>query len=141
MATGGVDFAVSVRRWVEQAKGRAQDAFQATAMDAAGRVKELTPVKTGYLRANWVDLTSLSALPKPSMAATIGGSIRNAKLGDTIYVVNPVAYARRIEYGFVGEDSLGRRFNQHGRGMVAQTVTELPAIAQRAAARYAEGSK
>jgi hypothetical protein len=54
----------------------------------------------------------------------------DAKAGDVVIIVNPTAYARRIEYGFTGEDSLGRYYNQPGHHMAQQTVAEMPAIAQ-----------
>lgn len=129
------DFAANVRQWVDKAKRRAEVAFRTIASESVAAVKEKTPVKTGFLRANFVDVLSVDALPKPSAAPEVGVAISQARLGDTIYVLNPVVYARRIEYGFVGTDSLGRRYNQPGRGMVAQTVAEIPQIAERVVER------
>ena len=126
-----IDFAVKVRQWVDKANKNAEKAFRGIATEAVGRVKELTPVDTGFLRANFIDVLSIEAVPKPSQAPTEGLAIREAKIGDVIYVVNPVPYARRIEYGFAGKDSLGRTFNTRGRGMVQQTVAEMPQIARR----------
>jgi hypothetical protein len=130
------DFVVSVEQWVSQARDRATEAFRAIATDALARVKELTPVDTGYLRANFVDVLSADAIPKPSAAPSVGAEIANAKIGDTIFIVNPVEYARRIEYGFVGQDARGRNVNQVGRYMVTQTVAELPQIAQNVLQRF-----
>lgn len=122
-----VDFSVSVSQWVERAKGNMDAAFRGIAERAVARVKELTPVKTGYLRSNWSAVLRPDAIPQPGASIDL---ISAAKAGDVIYIVNPVSYARRIEYGFKGTDSLGRRYNQEGRGMVQQTVTELPQIAR-----------
>jgi hypothetical protein len=44
----------------------------------------------------------------------------------------------RVEFGFVGTDSLGRHYNQRGVGMLQQTLAEMPSIAVNAAARVAE---
>lgn len=66
-------------------------------------------------------------------SATVADSIDvigSAALGDTIYLLNPAVYARRIEYGFVGTDKRGRSYNQQGRYFVAQTVAETPALAE-----------
>ena len=130
-----VDFAVSVRKWVDKAKDRSNEAFRATATDALARVKELTPVVTGYLRANFVDSMDPQAVRDPSMAPTEGLAIAKARIGDVVFIVNPVIYARRVEYGFIGEDGLGRSFSQRGRGMVQQVVVELPEIAAQAVRR------
>jgi len=66
--------------------------------------------------------------------------IARAELGDTITIINPVVYARRVEYGYVGEDSLGRHYNQQGRHMVGQTIAEMPQIAANAIARIKGGA-
>jgi hypothetical protein len=250
------DFAVSVARWCDQAATRADEAFRRIAWAALARVQELTPVRTGYLRANWVALKEGEAVPKPGssqgagsvppeqglfsaagstvggyaggftlgqalasagkvagraagpvgtfagtaigqaggqalegsqikpteiigeaagstagyyaggvLGAAVGGpagavvgglvggavgglagqalvrapdgsgGITSARIGDKILIVNPVAYARRIEFGFVGEDSRGRRFSQQGRGMMQQTIAEIPVLAERVLAQ------
>lgn len=131
------DFSVQVTEWVNKAKDKANAVFRGIAEEALGRVKELTPVKTGYLRANFVDVLNPIEIPSPTASPPVGLAISRAKIGDTIYIVNPVRYARRIEYGFVGRDSLGRLYNQKGRFMVTQTVAEMEAIATRVAERMA----
>lgn len=133
------DFSVDVRAWVDKAKQKAEAAFQATAQDAVNRVKQLTPVKTGYLRANWSAIKDGDAEPKPGMPAG-DQAIKHAELGDKIIVVNPTAYARRIEYGFVGQDADGRHYNQPGRHMTQQTIAEMPRIAEQATQRVSSSS-
>jgi hypothetical protein len=123
------DFSVDVARWVDKAKKRAEEAFQATAEAAVNRVKDLTPVRTGYLRANWTAIRDGDAEPTPGTVPDPMTAIDQAPLGSTLVVLNPVVYARRVEYGFVGEDSLGRHYNQPGRHMTQQTVAEMPSIA------------
>lgn len=130
-------FAVGVERWVAMAKERAAEAFREIGLAASWVVKEHTPVQTGWLRANWVDLLNDAAVPVPSGTPMVGVAIASAQLGDVIHIVNPVPYALRVEFGFVGTDSLGRHYNQPGRGMVAQTLAEMPAIAEAAVKRVA----
>lgn len=55
-------------------------------------------------------------------------------------ISNPVVYARRVEFGFQGTDDKGRTYHQQGRHMLAQTIAELPAIAQSAVAE-AQGAQ
>lgn len=133
------DFEVQVREWVEKARRRSGAAFRATAQDAADRVKELTPVDTGFLRANWTAMRAEDVAPVEGRVPSIEVVIAALRLGDKIVILNPVAYARRIEYGFTGDDSRGRSYHQEGRGMVQQTVLEVPRIAQEATARIING--
>jgi Bacteriophage HK97-gp10, putative tail-component len=135
------DFSFAVTEWVNKAGARANELFRTIATDAVNRVKELTPVDTGFLRSNWTAILQGEAEPKagdvqaPQSAVTIS----HARIGDVIIILNPTAYARRIEYGFVGEDSLGRHYNQQGHHMVAQTMSEMTSIANAAAARLGVG--
>lgn len=121
------DFGADVSKWVRKAKAVGELAFANIAQAAAYRIKELTPVKTGFLRANWIVTTDISHL---NGQQPLEADIVSARLGETIYIVNPVVYARRVEYGFVGTDSLGRHYNQMGHHMVQQTMKELPEIAK-----------
>lgn len=127
-------FTVDVSRWVKRAKAQQDLAFRAITQAAVDRVKELTPVDTGFLRANWQVVPAGAALPKPSAAPDSAGVVANAKAGEVLLIVNPVEYAPRINFGFVGEDSRGRKIAQTGRHMVEQTIREMPALARRALA-------
>lgn len=129
------DFSEDVSRWVNRARGRADAVFRAIATDALNRVKELTPVDTGFLRSNWTAVRQGEAEPVAGRVPDPMRAIAEVKVGEVLVIVNPTLYARRIEYGFVGEDSAGRHFNQEGRHMVQQTMAEMPAIAAAALAR------
>jgi hypothetical protein len=126
------DFAADVSAWCNRAGRLARQVFQATAFDAVQRVQELTRVDTGFLRSNWTAMKPGDAEPVAGRVPPPGVAIAEAEIGEIILIVNPTVYARRIEYGFVGEDSLGRHYNQPGHHMMAQTITEMPQIAQRA---------
>lgn len=91
---------------------------------AGGRM----PVDLGFLRASLV-----ATLNQPTTGLTVPSSdvqsyrydegqvslvILAARLGDSIYAVYTAAYARRMEYGFTGKDSLGRDYDQGGYGFV-----------------------
>lgn len=120
-------FDVTVEKWTRQAKERMDDAYRATALLALARVQQLTPVRTGRLRAGWtISLTPQIAEGRTVQLRTI---LENLHAGEPFYIINPVIYARRINYGFVGTDSLGRHYNEKGRHMVEQTVQEMPQIA------------
>ena len=116
-----------VTAFVDKVKGRQNEVLRAIAYAAEARVKELTPVVTGYLRANWSVVRNAEASPIPGQGDN--SAIAEITMGDTIRLVNPVVYARRIEFGFNGVDKLGRHYHQTGRGMAQQTMLELPEIA------------
>lgn len=117
------DFSVAVETWVQRVRDRQTQAFIGIAEAVRARVMELTPVLTGRLRAGWFLVARSDDVEGQAK------DINQFEIGDVIVLSNNVEYARRIEYGFVGEDSRGRKYMQQPRGMVAQTVTEIPAIA------------
>lgn len=107
-------FVANISRWVEEQK-RNQDLYvRGVALAALVRLQELTPVDTGRLRASW-------QLDPP---------VAEIRAGETVSITTNVVYARRVEFGFVGIDSLGRHYNQRGAHMVEKTMAELPAIAE-----------
>ena len=55
-----------------------------------------------------------------------------AVLGDTVHFGYQAEYARRQNFGFVGEDSLGRTYNQAGNGFVERAVNMWPQIVDQA---------
>jgi hypothetical protein len=128
-------FDVAVDRWVAKAKEAADLAFQTTVQDALARVKELTPVDTGYLRANWTVALPGDVMPVAAWSQHPEEVIAKLAAGDQVYIVNPVPYAMRIEFGYVGMDSKGRFYDQKGRGMMQQTIAEMPRIAEAATQR------
>ena len=141
----GVDidpFSVQVRRWCQhKAPAVADRVYRAIIGDFLARVKELTPVRTGYLRANWTVVRADASIATPGFQAGMYGdtlaqmTLADLHFGESVLVVNPAVYARRVEFGFHGQDSLGRHYNQAARGMLQQAVMELPSIARQAAQR------
>ena len=136
-----VDFDVAVAQWAEKAKGKLNQFAAEFCQDISDEVITKTPVDTGYLRASWwasinAPGSGTVAGPKPqggvSQAAIVAGTM---KAGEVYYLMNGAAYARRIEYGFVGEDSLGRVYNQQPRAMVRNAVARAPVIAEAVIAR------
>lgn len=57
-----------------------------------------------------------------------------AMLGDEVFFGYQAAYAKRQNFGFVGEDSLGREYNQQGAGFVERAVNMWPQIVDQAVA-------
>lgn len=124
------DFSEDVTKWARRMGHRADLFVQVLAVDLVNRVKELTPVDTGFLRSNWTVIKRGDAEPVAGDKDHANDVIAKAKAGDVLTIINPTKYARRIEYGFVGEDSRGRSYHQQGAHMMQQTIAELPTIAQ-----------
>lgn len=93
-----------------------RNAVQALAMEASktiptgGRV----PVRTGNLaRSVQIGKASIQqgASGKNYVAQDLGLAVAGLKLGDKAYVGYQANYAKRMNYGFVGVDSLGRNYS------------------------------
>ena len=107
-----------------QAAGAAAARTSALAMQAAGMRR--TPVQKGTLRRSW----RTELLPSRP-------GVYSARTGPT------VVYARRIELGFKGTDSLGRTYNQAPKPYVKpayeETAPKMRAIAVAAYSRAIRG--
>lgn len=104
------EFEVDVSKWVAKVRARQGELKRALGEAEVTRLKELTPVVTGNMRARW-HVESID--------------------DDHIEIVNDAVYARRVNSGFVGKDSLGRNYHQSGAHMVEQTMLETPEIAKK----------
>lgn len=141
---------IDIKKFAEKAKRKTETFLHEFSQDMAEEALRNTPVaETGFLRGSW--FTSLNSTSSSSnskndktgsttlgdMVAIISGS----EIGDTIYFLNQAVYAMRVEYGFVGTDSLGRKytaendFNANGRGYVRNTVAQADRIARETLAR------
>lgn len=93
----------------EDTKLKLRDLLQKTALDAFSEVVLMSPVKSGRFRGNW--LPAIGAAPggydwqklDPDGSETIArasATVEASELGDTIYLVNNLPYARRLEEGW-----------------------------------------
>ena len=150
-----MQFSADVSRWCDGQKARAEEAFLAIGYAVLREVREKTPVRTGWLRANWqivikgeaVGMTkpaggerehtafSAQGTAPASAASGLTMTLRGrVELGDVIQIVNPVAYAAPIEFGREIQKKDGSITHVPGRGMVQQTMADLPRIAAQAIA-------
>lgn len=81
-------------------------------------------------------LAQIGSMPRVSegqfAGVDVGAAVAQSLLGSEIYIGFQAAYARRMNYGFVGMDSLGRNYNQQGNFFVERAVAMWPQIVTRA---------
>jgi hypothetical protein len=107
------DFELDIQKFCDEAQGKIDQFVRGFALRMTAEIKQHTPVLTGRLRA--------SIQPTQNLAEW--------QSGEPIVIGTNVEYARRIEYGFVGRDSLGRLYNQPGAHMFAMAIARAPEIA------------
>lgn len=107
------DFEADISKWCDAAETDLDRFVIALGQRLVYEVQIRTPVMTGNLRAS----------------IRIVGDVDQAIETGCIVIGTNVEYARRIEYGFVGRDTLGRAYNQKGVGMFAQVINDVDAIA------------
>ncbi|MHA0335827.1 hypothetical protein [Sphingomonas aquatilis] len=87
------------------------------------------PVKTGNLaRSVVIDNKPPQVIDVLAKQQDFSLGLANIKPGDTIYIGYQAKYARRLNYGFAGTDTLGRTYNQSGYGFVEAAAAKWPAI-------------
>lgn len=135
-------FSAAVNKWTKDTEQRSQEAFQMGILDFFIHLRDTTPIDTGFLRSS---LTLGKNGNVPSGPNAEYGSVQNdvqalnvigsLKLGDRVTMVYNATYARRLEYGFVGFDSLGRFYNQAGRFWITAAGKRYVSIMRAAATR------
>ncbi|WP_312416699.1 hypothetical protein [Shinella sp.] len=150
-----MSFAAQVSDWCQEVEGAAEAVFQTAAQMVANEVRIPTseggrmPIpKTGNLRRSLMASTAEMPTIKPEQKEFTDSGIEmviaGAELGSTVYLGFQAAYAARMNYGFVGEDSLGRVYNQAGYGFVDAVAQRWPQIVAAAEttvrSRYEGGS-
>ena len=107
------DFELDIAKWTGENNDRAKLFVVMFCVNLIRYIQNKTPVLTGRLRASIQTTTPLGDW-EPGQDITIGTN---------------VDYARRIEYGFVGKDKLGRLYDQKGVGMFAAAAAIAPQLA------------
>lgn len=123
-------FAAQVKAWGEKAKRNTELVFRESVQSLARDIFYRTPLVTGNLRRSL--LSSATAMPsvKPGVEFTtdpmgqVEFTIAGLGAGDTFYLGFQAEYARRVNYGFTGMDSLGRNYNQSGQFFVETSAAK-----------------
>ncbi|CAB4180576.1 hypothetical protein UFOVP1040_80 [uncultured Caudovirales phage] len=131
----------SMANWKKWADAKFEALVRQSIQEMCRTVVVATPVDTGFLRGSWQPSIGDPAAAKGSLdesgskaLADVAVIVTSLKPGDRFQMWNNAAYARRLEYGFVGEDSLGRHYDQKGRFYVTDSVKRWPQIVAKMAA-------
>ena len=133
-------FSESIDAWVSQTKERI-DAVHARSFELLGEELAKTkgeggrvPFKVGNLARSL--LASKQGMPNvadgPFAGSNIGLVAATLKANETVFVGYQAKYSFRQNFGYVGEDSLGRIYNQQGSYFVENAVAEWPNIVKNA---------
>lgn len=137
-------FAATVSEFCEKEKGAAQATLRLAAQKVFNQMTTTyhepggrLPIKDGNLRNSIVasDVAMPTVKAEQETFTDVSGTsleiLGSIELGEIAYIGVQAAYGARMEFGFVGTDSLGRLYNQTGFGFLAaeeqkwqQTVTE-----------------
>lgn len=115
-----------------------RNSVQALANEAAKTIPNggRVPVKTGNLaRSVVVDNEPPQIIDVLATQKDFSLGVAGIKPGDTVYIGWQAAYSRRLNNGFVGQDSLGRTYNQSGYAFAEATAARWPAIVREQAAK------
>lgn len=92
------------------------------------------PVDTGNLYRSL--LASTTSMPKtaegPFAGSNVPSVIATLRMNDTVWLGFQAKYARRVNFGFVGADALGRVYNQQGAHFVERAIAMWPQIIRKA---------
>lgn len=87
------------------------------------------PVKDGHLRNSLTSELNGAELAKGPVSYMLAAA--SMEPSDVARFAWTAAHALRQEFGFVGEDSLGRTFNQQGKHFAEGAALQWPAIVAR----------
>lgn len=131
-------FAAQVSEWARKSEARLEAVHKrsiellADEMSTTVRNGGRVPFDVGNLYKSL--LASTSAMPKtasgPFSGSNVGAVVAQLRPDQAIYLGYQAAYARRQNFGFVGQDSKGRSYNQSGFHFVEYAISMWPTIVQ-----------
>lgn len=135
-------FSAAIGQWASESKERAtavyRRSFELLGEEMARSKNEeggRLPYKTGNLSRSI--LASTQGMPKtatgPFSGSNVGVVAATLQLDQPAWIGYQAIYARRMNYGYVGADKLGRVFNQAGSYFVEGAIEAWPKIVAQAA--------
>lgn len=100
------------------------------------------PFDTGNLgRSIEVSTVAFPAVDQTEVEYTsqdVSFTINSVEYGKPVYIGVRAVYGPRMNWGFVGQDSLGRNYNQAGNHFVERGGSMWPSLVKEAEAQYGE---
>lgn len=101
-------FAADLRALCERAGDKAEMVVRGAALELGGQMVDRSPVDTGRFKNAWVTSTGAADQSQPQGAdksgarslAVLNEKIAGWKPGQTIWILNNLPYAKRLEYGW-----------------------------------------
>lgn len=130
----GQMFNMKLSEWAARFEGNMDALARQSSQEIAENVVADTPLDIGFLRGSWQPsigepaVRSSVFLGNGGAQVDVGAVVASMRAGDLFHMTNNAKYAMRLEFGFVGEDSLGRYYNQAGRYFVTRNVKRWPAV-------------
>nr|PZN74437.1 MAG: hypothetical protein DIU57_19345 [Pseudomonadota bacterium] len=101
------------------------------------------PVDTGNLYRSL--LASTTGMPKtaegPFAGSNVPSVIATLRMNDPVWLGYQAKYARRVNFGFVGADALGRVYNQQGAHFVERAIAMWSQIVREAVEEVKNASR
>jgi hypothetical protein len=127
-------FSLGLDAFIAKAKANADTVVRQASLSVLSSVVKRSPVDTGRFRGNWqttIDAPASGAvdlLDKTGAASVSAGvgALSSVKAGETVWIVNNLPYAQRLENGYS---------DQAPAGMVRVTVTEFQRYVAQAASQ------
>lgn len=125
-------FSQQISDFVAKSEARTRAVMQESAKEVVTRAQRPVaqggsmPVVDGNLRGSLV--VAINGVKVGEGGDSHMTALGYYRVGDEIFVGWTAEYARRMEYGFSGADSLGRVYNQQGYGFLRQAVQKWQSI-------------
>lgn len=140
-------FADKLSAWAKETEARTEAVYRRSVEMLAEEMTRTkpnggrVPIDTGALYRSL--LASKTEMPKtaqgPFPGFDIGTITATLKMGEPVWIGYQAVYARRMNSGFVGSDSLGRSYNQSGNYFVEGAIAQWPQIVAAAAKEVQAG--
>jgi len=114
-----------VNKAIQFAEDASEEAIGLTIMEVEGRLREVTPVDTGYARNSFIatDRADDEGTPGENADSSSQGYPAAYKLGETHYINNGAVYIGKLDDG---------RSDQAPTGMTSVVLPEVPFIVEKA---------
>jgi len=110
-----------LKKTIEENEKMAKNVFQGSVFELNAKVKERTPVDTGFARNSWLVTKNSSYAGRPGGNSGTESilNVKSANLGDALYINNGAEYIKKLEDGHSA---------QAPAGMVAISIAEFPTM-------------